>query len=194
MAVARQRVRSQSVKGWFFLKALPFLKRYGLIIIVLTFGLPPLIRYIRTQIALLKGNTIDNKTIVNNAENGVASPVIVKQKITVIKKKYPNLTATDMERMSTVAQGVALALGTNVQDNHFVFSTDLYNVGAWVENEDEVIRLLKTVPSTFPVVEDLYYSVHTRSRNLKNDLLKYLSKSDLEQIRKVYKKYGKTFL
>ncbi|CAN1538476.1 hypothetical protein MCETHM1_01658 [Flavobacteriaceae bacterium] len=180
----------------FFNKAKIFLSKYWLLMLVLLFGLPPLIRYIRTQIALMKGNTEANKAIVNTAQNATANPVTIKKKTDAVQKIYPNVTTTDMQRYSTVAQGVAKALGTNVEDNHIVLSGtfEFFNVSALTENEDEVVRLLKTVPTTFPIVEQLYYNVHTRSRNMKNDLLKYLSKKDLDQIRAVQKKYGKTFI
>ncbi|PIF34666.1 hypothetical protein CLU81_5327 [Flavobacterium sp. 9] len=189
-----QRNSRNTKRGAVLDSALLFFSKYWIYIVVLIFGVPPLVRYIRTVLALNQKNKINTDIVINNAENGTSDPVTIKKKITTVQKKYPNLTDKDMQRCGTVAQGIAIALGTNVEDNHFVLDTDIYNVSAWFEDEAKAVRLLKTVPGTFPVVEDLYFKVCTRSRNLKYDLLKYLSDSDLAKVRATYKKYNKTWI
>lgn len=186
--------KNQSVKDWFFSTIVPFIARYGIFIVVFLVALPRLIKYIKDLQTQAKVSNEKNAVLVNNAENGTASPKTIVKKSEDVQKTYPNLKPVDLERFKTVAQSVAMALGTNVQDNHYIFNTDMYNVSAWSENESEVIRLLKTVPTTFSIVADLYYNVYTRSRDLKADLLKYLNKSELDKIRVVQKKYGKVFI
>lgn len=176
-------------------KSVLIFEKYWLVFAVLLFGIPMLKRYIDDQKAKNLANDEANKVVVNNSQNSTGNPVTIKKKSDVVQKKYPYVTTKDMQRYNTVAQGIAIALGTNVQDNIVIAGVvDWFNVEGWTENEDEAVRLLKTVPTTFPIVEDLYYNVYTNSRNLKYDLKKYLSSSDLEEVRKVQKKYGKTFI
>ncbi|QKJ63834.1 hypothetical protein [Flavobacterium sp. M31R6] len=173
---------------------LQILRTNWLLLVALLLAMPVLYRWITNLIAQMKGANLSAEKIVNNAENGKSSPVIITKKSFDIFKKYPNVKPSEMERYKAVAQKVAVALGTNVEDNHFIVNTDLYNVNAWFEDEKTVVGLLKTVPTTFPIVEDLYYNVFTRSRNLKTDLYKYLGVEELVQIRGVFKKYGKNWL
>lgn len=172
-----------------------YIKMNWVLILAILLVVPFLYRYISELLAKAKAQTLKNETIVSNAQNAKSSPTIISQKSFDIFKKYPKVKPPEMERYKTVAQKIAIALGTNVEDNHLVFGmVDLYNVNSWVEDENEVVKLLKTVPTTFPIVEDLYYHVFTKSRNLKNDLLSYLSKSDLEKVRSTQKRYGKNFI
>lgn len=173
-----------------FTGVLEFIKTNWLLLLAALVALPFVYRYVNNILAQIKASNLSKDVAVNNSQNGVSSPVIIQQKIVTIKKKYPNLSVASMEKCKTVAQKIALALGTNVEDNHNIMGADLYNIAAWSEDESEVVKLLKTVPGTFPVVEDLYYNLFTRSRNLKTDLVKYLSQSDLKNIRAVYKKYN----
>lgn len=161
-----------------------------IIIVALLLMLPSLIRWFSNLIAQIKAGITNAKTTINNAENGQSDPSIIAGKSFDVFKKYPNIKPPEMDRYKAVAQKIAKALGTNVEDNHFIANVDLFNVEAWTEDEAGVIKLLKTVPTTFKVVEDLYFHVFTRSRNLKTDLYEYLSESDLNEVRKKWKLYG----
>jgi hypothetical protein len=175
-------------------KVVLFLKDNGVYLLAVVFLVPYIVRYFKNQDNKDQVQALDIATKANTAENAKVDPSIIKAKETKLKKKYPNLSAKDSTRLKNVAQAIAYALGTNPEDNHFVLSTDLYNVSAWSEDEKEVVKQLKTVTGTFPIVEDYYYHLFTRSRNLKNDLYKYLSPSDLIILRTAYKKVGKTWL
>lgn len=175
-------------------KLVLFLQNNGLYLVAVLFAIPYIVRYFNSQENKDNIQSTDLAVKKNNAENAKQDPVIIKKKETVLKNKYPNLTAKDSTRLKNVAQAVAYALGTNPEDNHFIANTDLFNVSAWAEDEKEAVKQLKTVTGTFSIVEDYYYHLFTRSRNLKSDLYKYLSPSDLAQLRLTYKKAGKSWL
>lgn len=182
--------KNPSNTGGFFM----MLKANWLLIASILLILPVLYKYIMYLYASMSSTDITAKTTVNNAQNGTSSPNIISKKSFDIQKKYPNLKANELERYKTVTQQIALALGTNVEDNHFIFGFDLYNVKALNEDEAKVVTLLKTVPTVFPIVEDLYFNVFTRSRNLKTDLYQYLSDLDIKTLRDFYKRYKKNWL
>ena len=177
-------------------KLIPFLKKYGIFILVFFLVAPMLYRWIMKLITSVKETNMDMAKKQNTAENSQNNPNIVKQKTETIKKKYPNISTQRMEELKDITARVAYALGTNIEDNHQLFGgvVELFNVKAWVEDEKEVIKQLKKTPGTFPIVEDLYYSVYTKSKNLKSDLLKYLSKKDLDVLSKHYRAYGYKFI
>jgi len=189
MATRIIRKKTDSYSGFF-----EWLKLNWLIVCAVLLVFPVFYRWVTTLFAQVKAGQLKADTIVSNAQNGKSSPNIITQKSFNIFKKYPKVSPTEMERYKAVSQQVAIALGTNVEDNHYILNTDLFNVSAWSEDENKVISLLKTVPTTFPIVEDLYYNVFTRSRNLKTDLYKYLSVSEIAQLKKVFAKYGKKWL
>lgn len=170
------------------------IKTNWLLVVACLLLLPLVYRWVVSLIAQAKASTYKAETIVNNSQNGKSSPVIISQKSFDIFKKYVNVKPAEMDRYKAVAQKIAISLGTNVEDNHFVLNTDFFNVSAWTENEASVVKLLKTVPTTFTIVEDLYFNVFTRSRNLKTDLYKYLSASELAEVKKTFAKYGKKYL
>jgi hypothetical protein len=175
-------------------KLVLFLQTNGIYLVAVLFAIPYIVRYFNSQEVKDEIQANDLAVKKNNAENGKADPVIIKRKETELKKKYPNLSAKDSTRLKKVAAAIAYAFGTNPEDNHFIANIDLYNVSAWSEDEKEAVKQLKTVTGTFPIVEDYYYHLATRSHNLKTDIYKYLSPSDLTTLRLTYKKAGKNWV
>lgn len=161
------------------------------IVILTVLSIPSIIRWIKRQKVKDQKANLSNEIEVNNSVNNVADPVKIAVKTAQISGKYPNVSAVKLNEIKTNAQKMAYALGTNVQDNHLLWQTvDLFNVRAWVEDEDEAVRIAKIHTGTFPILEDFYYHLFTKSRNLKHDLLKYLSKDNLNEIRASHLKYG----
>lgn len=189
-------INSKFLNGLKSNKSVLFLQQNWLFILMIAFALPYIVRYFKSQELLDQKQALNVAEKKNTAENAKANPTIINAKAKIINKKYPNLKAKDSERLKAVAASVANALGTNVEDNHILFSgtTELFNVRAWSEDEASVVKALKTTTGTFPIVEDYYYSLFTRSRNLKNDLHKYLSKEDISQLRVTYKKAGYSWI
>lgn len=175
-------------------KVVLFLKNNGIYLVGVVFLVPYIVRYFKSQEVKDVKQSLDLAVKTNSAQNNKVDPTIIKSKETSLKKKYPNLSAKDSTRLKTIAQSIAFALGTNPEGSTSVLNVDLYGVGSWVEDEKEVVKQLKTTTGTFPIVEDYYYHLFTRSRNLKTDLYKYLSSSDLTTLRTVYKKAGKSWL
>lgn len=101
-----------------------------------------------------------------------------------------------MDTLLASALKIAKAFGTNVDDNHVLLwgSIDLYNIAAMVEDEDTAITYLKKHTGTFPILEEMYYKTATKSKNLKNDIMKYLSQSEYKQLSNYYKKAGYAWL
>lgn len=177
-------------------KLVLFLQNNWFYLLAVSMALPYLVRYFNSQDEKDEKQALDLAQKANTTQNAKSSPTIINAKAKQINKKYPNLKANDSERLKTIAQKIAFALGTNPDDNHIIFgnSVEFFNVRALSEDEATVVKLLKTTTGTFPIVEDYYYSLFTRSRNLKNDLYKYLSRSDISQIRVAYKNAGKNWL
>ncbi|MBF4491039.1 hypothetical protein IR010_00690 [Flavobacterium sp. MR2016-29] len=177
-------------------KVIPFLKKYGIFLIVLFLVFPYVYKYAKMAINIVKDTNLGAKQTENANENAKADPVITKAKVEAIKKAYPNVSAKRIEEIETSAKKIAYSLGTNVDDNHVLFGgiIDLYNIRAMVEDEAAVIKELKKYTGTFPIVEEMYYKTATKSKNLKNDLIRLLSASDIKELSNFYKKAGYSWL
>ncbi|OCB78818.1 hypothetical protein [Flavobacterium crassostreae] len=169
-------------------KITPFLKKYGVIIVLFFLLFPYLYKYILKFKNKIEQATDEAKKDRNTAENATGNPAIIKQKVEQVKKKYPNLNQKTINQINTNALKIATAFGTNVDDNHQIGNFEFFNVKAWTEDEETAIRLLKQHLGTFPILEDFYYTTATRSRNLKADVLKYLSKEQSQELSNFYKK------
>lgn len=188
-------MRRSRIKNRQLNKLLLFIQKYWLLIIVFVGALmavPFFVRYFKKQNVITQTANLENAVQVNSAQNATVNPTIQKKKANAFLTKYPNLKKADLHRLETYAHGIAKALGTDAWGEHPLFGVSFAPLvfDKWDEDEKEVVRILKKVPGTFPIVADLYYSVYTRSRNLKTDLLKYLDKSDLNKVRATYKKHN----
>ncbi|MEO6177291.1 MAG: hypothetical protein ABIP27_19205 [Flavobacterium circumlabens] len=177
-------------------KIIPFLKSYGIFLIVLFLAFPYVYKYVKQLIASVKNTNLQVKEIQNANQNGKADPVITKAKVLTIKKKYPKVSSKRIDEIEASAKKIAYAFGTNVDDNHVLFGgvIDLYNIRAMTEDEQGAIKELKKFTGTFPILEEMYYGTATKSKNLKNDLIKYLSTTDLKKLSAFYKKAGYSWI
>jgi hypothetical protein len=177
-------------------KVIPFLKKYGIFLIVLFLVFPYVYKWAKYAIQSIKNTNLETQQIQNANENGKADPIITKQKVVDIKKKYPKVNDKTMNTIVASAFNIAKAFGTNVEDNHVLLGgvIDLYNVSAWFEDEKTAMGYLKRHTGTFPILEEVYYKTATKSKNLKNDIMKYLSQSQYKELANVYKKAGYNWL
>lgn len=177
-------------------KIIPFIKKYGIFIIGLFVVFPYAYKYYKQMVLSVQDTNLQAEKSANANENGKSDPEIVKKKTAEVAKKYPKITPIVMAGLQSSAKGIAIAFGTNVEDNHSLLNQtiDLYNVNAWTEDEATAIKLLKQHTGTFPILEELYYKTATRSRNLVTDILKYLSTKQVEDLRKFYKTKGYNWL
>lgn len=190
----RSRIKNKQLN-----QLLLFVQKYWLLLIVLlgvAMAVPFFVRFFKKQNVITQTANLENAVKVNSAQNATVNPTIQKKKANAFLTKYPNLKKADLHRLETYAHGIAKALGVDAWNEHPLFGVDFLPLvfDKWDEDEEEVVRILKKVPGTFPIVADLYYSVYTRSRNLKTDLLKYLDKSDLNKVRATYKQYKKVWI
>ncbi|MEA9415921.1 hypothetical protein, partial [Flavobacterium sp. PL02] len=140
-------------------KIIPFLKKYGIFLIVLFLVFPYVYKYVRSAIESVKNTNLEAQKTENTNQNAKADPLITKGKLQAIKKKYPTLSSKTMDNLSASAFKIAKAFGTNVDDNHVLLggTIDLYNISAWSEDEKGAISILKKHTGTFPILEELYY-------------------------------------
>lgn len=177
-------------------KVIPFLKRYGIFLIVLFLVFPYVYKYVKTAIESIKNTNLEAQKTENSNQNAKADPVITKTKLQDIKKKYSTISSKTIDAVSASAFKIAKAFGTNVDDNHVLLggTIDLYNISAWSEDEKAAMAVLKKHTGTFPILEEVYYKTATKSKNLRNDILKYLSKSQYDEMAKFYKSKGYNWL
>ncbi|MBZ4040982.1 hypothetical protein [Flavobacterium hibisci] len=177
-------------------KLIPFLKRYGIFLIVLFLVFPYAYKYLKRGIEIVRDSNLEAKKEQNSNENAKADPAIIKNKLEQIKRNYPTISKKTMDTITASAFKIAKAFGTNVDDNHVLLggTIDLYNVSAWTEDEAAAMSALKKHTGTFPILEEIYYKTATKSKNLRNDILKYLSNSQYQEMAKFYKSKGYNWL
>lgn len=177
-------------------KIIPFLKKYGIFLVVLFLVFPYVYKYIKKGIEIVRDTNLEAKKTQNSNENAKADPIIIKTKVADVKKKYPTIPAKTMDTIVASAFKIAEAFGTNVDDNHVLLggAIDLYNISAMTEDEATAIKYLKKHTGTFTILEEVYYKTATKSKNLRNDIMKYLSKSDYNDLAKFYKTKGYNWL
>jgi predicted S18 family serine protease len=160
--------------GFFVYYVIPFFKRMK-----------------ETQDVKNEVKTIENHAVKSEAENSQNNVEIQKKKASAIKKKYPKISTSLMNNLKTYAQNIAASFGTDVENYRPLFGVSglpkVHN--QFTEDEDQVVSILKKTIGTFDVVAELYQNVYTLNRNLKSDIYKYLSKSDIEEIRKAHRKF-----
>lgn len=187
-----------------------------IVILLSVLVLPFIVYKIQDFIANLKANRKDNETkiIVNNVKNDAvqnsatnsnssASSSAIEKKYFGIKAKYKNrinpTNTTLWNSLKQDAHNIAYALGTHAKENQAWFGldgilADRPDIGAFTEDEKEAIRILKKYPKTFDILAELYHTTSTRSRDLRQDIKKYIDKSDIAILRKHYKNYKTSWL
>lgn len=177
-------------------KVIPFFKKYGIFLVVLFLVFPYVYKYVKSAVSSIKNTNLEAEKTQNANENAKANPTIIKQKVADVKKNYPTIPQKTMDTIVASAFKIAEAFGTNVDDNHVLLggSIDLYNINAWTEDEKTAISYLKKHTGTFPILEEVYYKTATKSKNLRNDIIKYLSSSQYKDLANFYKTKGYNWL
>lgn len=175
---------------------IPFFKKYGIFLIALFLVFPFAYKYIKNLIESVRNTNLEAEKVKNANENSKADPVITKSKFEAIKKKYPTLPKKTMDDILASSFKIAEAFGTNVDDNHVLLNgmIDLYNISAMTEDEKTAMSYLKKHTGTFPILEEMYFKTATKSKNLRNDIIKYLSDSQYKEMAKYYKSKGYNWL
>lgn len=163
--------------------------------LLLLFGLPPLLRYLKNVATKAKENKMYNEAILSSAENSTLTPSKIKEKAKRLGTKYKHISPKKFNEILASAQNLSIALGTNATSNGKFFGIDMFpdvvkDWSALTEDEDKAVKILKKYPGTFEILEDLYSKVATRGRNLKKDIHQYLSASDIIEVKEQWKKFG----
>jgi hypothetical protein len=162
-----------------FEKMMIFLKKYWLFILAIIMGYPYLKRWLQNQ---------EQQTKENQAENAKAeSMVINKNPITQQQRRDKLTSRKDIQRDAIL---LAHHLGTkysDVGDGWVNWFKGVIDPKGWTENDREAANILMRERNNILLLERLYFTCETNSRNLRADVLKYLDTSELKRVQKVLK-------
>lgn len=157
-----------------------WIKKNWLVVIGIAVVVPLLYRYLKDQVQL---NKVQNEEI--KGENQIIENVNPETR--AIKA---NAITTNIAVQNASAD-LAHHLGTKYSDTGNWY--DIFNPRGWTENDKKVMEILKYQVRNYHLVERLYFEVHTKRHNLKDDVNKLLDASELVQLKEYYKKYGKVW-
>ncbi len=161
------RIKSQANTVWFF----DFLQKYWLLCAGIIVVYPLLKKWYEKFKQDAEEKELENKE--KDLKIAVANPMT--------KLVEMNKITTDVT-LHKLADNVAFWLGTDKHTKDSPWYTWIFEPASNTEDEEKVVLELKKVKygSTVPKVVNLYYVI-TR-RDLKADLKKYLSTSDLKKV------------
>lgn len=174
----------------------------SLILVLVLYFLPSVFRYLKSLKDSLevKSNlsNLKNESANSANENTYASTAKLNDKEKKLrqktKRKYPNLSDLKLRELTNNAFNIAIALGQNATSNRpwfdLSFLPDRPDPDAWFEDEEAAKKILKKHPGTFPLLAEYYNSLATRNQDLRKDIHNKLSKSDIDEVRKHWKKFG----
>lgn len=151
-----------------------------LFILIAIIVIPILIRYIYKQYQKWKALQEDVKQ--TNDYNANQNP-------TTVQNKRDKITV----RKDVQQDAIMLAhhLGTKYSDVPFDFwDTDTWgwaNPKGWTENDKEAADILIRERLNYSYLQKLYYETETNKRNLTNDIISLLDKSELQRVQKYIK-------
>jgi hypothetical protein len=155
-------------------EVMEFLKKYIVFILLLLIGYPYLKRL------------LDREKIKNEQSNAT----VIKE-IKLLENTSPILQGTKRDKITrsqelqAASAKLAHDFGYDVRDQGNWF--DFLNPRGMTENDAEIRNTLMKYRNYFPILEKLYFEVDTNSRKLRSDILQYLDKDMLIQVRKVIK-------
>jgi hypothetical protein len=165
-----KRTASAKLGGFFKTKLMPFLKSNWFMILCLILVLPYLYRYVVKQIELNKEQSTQLEKDASFVAN--SNPMTQEQRANKI---------TANKELHAVAKKLAHDLGTKYSDKNSMFSW--IDPRGWTENDDEVTLTLIKYRTYYPILQRLYYSCYSNSRDLSADLLELLDSSNLKRLR-----------
>lgn len=141
---------------------------YIVIFVIILF---PLIRYIKKELQKTKDQALDLQQLHNWTEN--QNPSVQQSKADKI---------TTRKDIQAAAKSLAHDLGTKYSDNNHWY--DIFNPQGWTENDKKVADTLIYQRNNYGLLKKLYYICYSNSRNLSDDILKYLDKDQLTRVSK----------
>lgn len=134
----------------------------------------PLYNYIKRQIA---------KTEAVSDEIAKETKYIENQN--PINQRVKAAKITNRTDIIEAARGLAHHLGTMYSDSNKWYS--VFDPRGWTENDKAAADLVIKQRLNYKLLEKLYFDVFTNSRNLTQDLLKYLDPDQLKRVQKFIK-------
>lgn len=179
----RRTVKRGGVESPFF----DWLEKYWLMLLSIIFFAPTVMKWIKDINLEGQKDDIKNQGELNTAENIVQSPSVIKDKVDKYLRDELKIGFEQREKLKADAVSLAHHLGTRA-------GSSWWNIDTWTENDDEIEAILKRQVHNFKIIERLYFMAYTESRNLTNDILKYLDKSNLTRVRAFWAQYNKSYL
>lgn len=159
-------------------------------------------KLIDSQETKLNIQEVKNNVVKTNVSNTNSSTSDKTKQFNLIKQKFKyskNVSPKTWDSLKSDAENLALALGTHAKNNRAWFDMDNWfgdrpDANSFFEDEKKATDILIKYPNTFPILEELYYKLFTRSRNLKSDIVQYIPEKSIIKLKQHYKKFGKTWL
>jgi hypothetical protein len=146
------------------------------------------------MIESVRNTNLESEKTRNSNENTKGDPILIKQKVNAIKLNYPKISTAVMDGLVASAFKIADAFGVGVADYKTALGVSFFNPSDWFEDEKAALKYLKKHTGTFGILEDVYYKTATKSRNLRNDLIEYLSNEQYDELSKYYRSKGYNWL
>lgn len=162
--------------------ALDFIKRNWLIITGLLVAVPYIMRYLKAQAQ--KTETANQELILKQKiESGdIIKETKLFENASPLTQKQKRLKITGSSELWAASTSLAHDFGYKYSDSGKWY--DVLNPRGWTENDASIRNTLLKYRNYFSILEKLYYEVDTNSRNLRNDILKDLDKTELALVRK----------
>lgn len=185
--MAIRRNANRGVNSPFF----DWLEKYWLMLLGVIFFMPTVMKWIKDINVVGVKDDLANSIEVNNAQNSVDSPIIIKDKVDQYLRVELKLGKADRDMLTAEAVALAHHFGYSVEKGDWY---DFLKPRGWTENDDEIEKILKRQTYNFKIIERLYYMAYTQSRNLSSDILKNLDKANLQRVRSHWAKHNKSYL
>lgn len=170
MKVLYNQKKTSTIGGFFKTKLMPFLKSNWFMVLCLILVLPYLYRYIMKQIELNKEQTTKLEKDASFVAN--SNPITQEQRA---------LKITANKELHAVAKKLAHDLGTKYSDKNSMFSW--LDPRGWTENDNAVMLTLIKYRTYYPILQRLYYTCYSNSRDLSADLLELLDDAEIKRLR-----------
>lgn len=166
---------------------LDWLEKYWVMLLGILFFLPTVMKWIKDINVTGQKDDMENEIELNSSENSVQSPQMITDKVDQYLPVELKIAKDQREKLKADTIALVHNLGTRA-------GSSWYNVDTWTENDAEVEKILKRQVHNYKVIERLYFMAYTESRNLTNDILKYLDKTNLTRVRAFWAQYNKSYL
>ena len=152
-------------------KAVTFVKTNWLFILGIIVIFPYLRAFMQRMAVKSQVDDVTNDIDLNAQLNALDNPVLQETEADKILKNFP------------IATREKIKADVKLFVHHIGINYSWYNPKSWTENDKEAVSILVKWVKFMPTFSQLYYSVYTKSRNLKTD---FNSLIDNDQKQRMY--------